>query len=51
MKTELTDIKKWLGMYNNPRTTAEFNRAEKELAKVHRKYGTVDISIIKQLIN
>jgi len=50
MRTELTDIKKWLGMYSNPKSTAEFNKAERELAKVYSKYGTIDINIIKQLV-
>ena len=51
MRTELTDISKWLYMYSNPKSEAEFNRAERELNKVHNKYGTIDLSIIKQLIN
>lgn len=50
MRTELTDIKKWVAMYNNPKSEREFNKAERELKKVHDKYGTIDISIIKQLI-
>jgi hypothetical protein len=51
MQTELTEIKKWWYMYTNPKTTKEFYKAEKELLKVHNKYGTIDINIIKQLIN
>lgn len=51
MRTEITDIKKWLAMYSRPKSTREFNVAERELKKVHNKYGTIDISIIKQLIN
>ena len=51
MRTELTDLKKWLSMYRNPKTEREFNVAERELKKVHNKYGTIDINIIKQLIN
>ena len=50
MRTELTDIKRWLHVYNNPKSEREFNKAERELKKVHNKYGTIDISIIKQLI-
>ena len=50
MKTEITDIKKWIGMYTNPKTWQEFDVAQRELKKVHNKYGTIDISIIKQLI-
>jgi hypothetical protein len=50
MKTEITDIKKWIGIYTNPKTWQEFDVAQRELKKVHNKYGTIDISIIKQLI-
>ena len=49
--TEITDIAKWLYMYNNPKSHNEFNKAFKELKKVHDKYGTIEISIIKSLIN
>ena len=51
MGTEITDIQKWLRVYNNPRTQKEFTYAFKKLQKVHNKYGTIDISIIKSLIN
>jgi hypothetical protein len=49
MRTEITDIKKWIGMYTNPKNWQEFDVAQRELKKVHNKYGTIDISIIKQL--
>ena len=51
MRTEITEIQMWWRMYTNPKTTTEFYRAEKELLKVQEKYGTIDINIIKQLIN
>lgn len=51
MRTELTDLKKYLSMYRNPKNEREFNVAQRELKKVHDKYGTIDINIIKQLIN
>lgn len=51
MQTELTDIQKWLRIYNNPKSAAEFEKAIKELQKVHDKYGTIDINTIKSLIN
>jgi hypothetical protein len=51
MGTELTDIQKWTKMYTNPKTEQEFEKAFQELKKVHKKYGTIDISIIKQLIS
>lgn len=50
METELTDISKWVRMYNNPKTTMEFNKAFQELKKVHDKYGTIDINQIKSII-
>ena len=50
MRTELTDLRKWLSMYNNPKSEREFNVAQRELKKVHDKYGTIDINIINQLI-
>lgn len=51
MITEISEIKKWIAIYKNPRTEAEFSSAMKALGKVHKKYGTIDINIIKQLIN
>ncbi len=51
MRTEITDIQKWLKVYHNPTCESAFKKAERELKKVHDKYGTVDVSIIKQLIN
>ena len=51
MRTEITDIKKWIGMYTNPNSEQEFDVAQRKLKKVHNKYGTIDINIIKQLIN
>jgi hypothetical protein len=51
MRTELTDIQMWIRQYNNPTSQSEFVKAERELNKIHSKYGTIDISIIKQLIS
>ena len=51
MRTEITDIAKWIRVYNNPTSEIEFNKAMRELKKVHNKYGTIEISIIKQLIS
>ena len=50
MRTELTDIQKWVRLYNNPTNEKEFTNALRELSKVHKKYGTIDINIIKELI-
>lgn len=49
--TEITEIVKWLRVYRNPGSLKEFNKAFAYLKKVHDKYGTVDINIIKSLIN
>lgn len=51
MENEIATIQKWQRVYKNPKTYEQFKRAEKELLKVHDKYGTIDINIIKQLIN
>jgi hypothetical protein len=51
MRTEITDIQKWLREYNNPTSQSEWTKAMRELEKVHNKYGTIDINIIKQLIS
>lgn len=51
MRTEITDIAKWIRVYNNPVNEIEFVKAMRELEKVHKKYGTIDISTIKQLIS
>lgn len=51
MTTEITDIQKWIRQYNNPTSEKEWENARAKLAKVHDKYGTVDVSIIKQLIS
>jgi hypothetical protein len=51
MRTEITDIAKWLREYNNPTSESEWVKAMHKLERVHKKYGTIDISIIKQLIN
>ena len=50
MQTEIADIAKWVRVYNNPKSASEFEKAIKELQKVHNKYGTIEISIIKSLI-
>lgn len=50
MRTEITDIQKWVREYNNPTSEQQFVKAKCELEKVHNKYGTIEISIIKSLI-
>jgi hypothetical protein len=51
MRTEITDIQRWVREYNNPTSEQQFVKAMRELEKVHNKYGTIDVSIIKQLIS
>ena len=51
MRTEITDIQKWVREYNNPTSDIRWAKAKSELEKVHNKYGTIDTSIIKSLIN
>jgi hypothetical protein len=51
MQTEITDIQTWLLEYNYPTSEQQFVKAMHELEKVHNKYGTIDLSIIKSIIN
>ena len=51
VKTEIDAIKEALYAYENTLCEREFNMAEKYLLKVHDKYGTIDVSIIKSLLN
>lgn len=50
MRTEITDIQKWTKEYNNPTSEQQFVKAMRELEKIHNKYGTIDISIIKSIV-
>lgn len=52
MKTELSDIKLANAIYQGHRsaTDQQWRKAETYLIKVHDKYGTIDPSIIKNLI-
>ena len=50
METELTKIKKYTRIYNNPPNAEAFTKAIKILAKYHEQYGTIDVSIIQNLI-
>jgi hypothetical protein len=51
MRTEITDIQMWIRQYKNPTSEREWVKAMHKLERVHKKYGTIDISIIKQLIS
>jgi len=50
MGTELTEIKKYTRIYNNPPNEEAFTKAIKILTKYHKQYGTIDVSIIQNLI-
>ena len=51
METEITEIKRNLNIVKmfSP-GSHQFNQANKILNKYHRKYGTVDTSIIESLL-
>ena len=50
MITEITLLRRMIYLYKYPANKQEFERARMHLNKVHNKYGTIDISIIQQLI-
>jgi len=52
MKTEISDIKLATAIYEGHKyaTDNQWRKAEAYLKKVHDKYGTIDISLIKNLI-
>jgi len=50
MITEITELRKYIKIYNNPPNDKAFAKAEKHLMKVHESYGTIDINTIKNLI-
>jgi len=50
MTTELTEIKKYTRIFNSPPTEEAFKKAIKVLTKYHKQYGTIDVSIIQNLI-
>ena len=50
MITEITELRKYIKIYNNPPNYKAFAKAEKHLMKVHKSYGTIDIDTIKNLI-
>lgn len=50
IKTQLTELKKFIHQYENAQTDYEFQEAEKYLCKTHDQYGTIDIPTIRNLI-
>tara|TARA_B100001093_G_C26473798_1_gene861784 strand:- start:100 stop:255 length:156 start_codon:yes stop_codon:yes gene_type:complete len=50
MITELTEINKQLKTYLYSNNQEQIDYAENYLRNVHRKYGTVDTQIIKNII-
>jgi len=51
MKTELDLIKKNLKIYRTSSNKNDLHLATKYLKTIHLKYGTIDINIIKEIIN
>ena len=50
MKTELTEIQRMERIYETTIDPNQFDKAERYLLKVHDKYGTIDVKIIKEII-
>lgn len=50
MKTELTEIKKYTIIYNNPPNKQAFTIANNYLLEVYKKWGTCNVSTIQNLI-
>lgn len=50
MKTELTEIRKQLRVYLYSNNQEEIENAEVYLRGVHKRYGTVDVKQIKNII-
>ena len=50
MKTELTEIQRMERIYETTIDPHQFDVAERYLLKVHDKYGTIDVKIIKEII-
>ena len=51
MKTELDLIKENLKIYRTSSDKKDLYLATKYLKTIHLKYGTIDINIIKEIIN
>jgi hypothetical protein len=47
---EIQFLKKMISTYKNPASETAYNMARDHLNKVHKKYGTVEISTIQNLI-
>ena len=50
MINEITYLRRMIYIYKNPGNDQEFNKAKKHLNKIHRQYGTIDVSVIQNLI-
>jgi|TARA_B110000503_G_C6914108_1_gene315916 hypothetical protein len=50
MIDEITYLRRMIYTYKNPGNDKDFTKAEKHLNKVHRQYGTIDVSAIQNLI-
>ena len=47
---EIQFLKKMISTYKNPASETAYNTARDHLNKVHKKYGTIEISTIQNLI-
>ncbi len=50
MKTELTEIKRHITILKSNADNKEKEKSANYLRKVHKKYGTIEISQIKNII-
>ncbi len=50
METELTKITKYIRIFNNPPNQKSFNEANEYLLQVYKKWGTCNVSEIKNLL-
>ena len=50
MVTEIDKIKSAIRNYGHPQNTKQFNDAKTYLKKVKSTYGTIDISLIKDIL-
>ena len=50
LRTEIDKIRSAVRNYGNPQNKKQFEDAETYLKKVKSTYGTIDISLIKEII-
>jgi hypothetical protein len=50
MYTEITELKKYIRIYNDPPNAEAFSEAMKVLTKYYKQFGTIDVPTIQNLI-